>query len=185
MGDNIQNLASVYSITSEAASLVPGAMIPITISGSDPFTGFLLYAVGSDPAARVGLFDAIDGAKAAEGCGEFNLDAPESVLTHSSPGALNSPTFMYTVPENAGSISFNAIVVQKIETGGFAWGILKDALTLDAAEYSCTPGVTCCNAAETVVVTEYVMVEQCRSGRKEIKCRRKESKSVPTQAFGY
>jgi hypothetical protein len=182
MGANKQNLASVYSITSDTTSLIPGTTIPITIKGDDPFTGFLLYAVGSDPASRIGSFELIDGVKAAEGCAAFVLDAPESVMTHSAPGAFTNPIFMYTVPENATSISFNAIVVKKIEAGGFAWGILTDALVLQATDYMATPGATSCAAAATATVTEYVMVEKAKKCRKC--CRRKE-KSLPTQAFVY
>lgn len=200
MGENKKNLASIYSITTEATNLVSGAVVPIKISGNLSLTGFLLYAVGDDPAARVGSFSLIDGTKAAEGCGEFTLDTDKSVVTHSAPGVFTDPTFMFTVPEKATSISFNAIVVKKIETGGFAWGILADALTLvaDVDDDAATPGATSCeatetatttecDAAETVVVTKTVFATECQAAdtgvateyamvKKEKKCRRKGKK---------
>jgi hypothetical protein len=184
MGDNLLDLASLNSITSDAKGLIPGSTIPITISGSVPITGFLLYAVGSDPDSRVGSFELINGSKPAEGCGEFVLDAPESVLTHSAPGAFTCPTFMYTVPMNFTEISFNAIVVQRIATGGYAWGILIDSLILNATEYATTPGATSCTV-ETVTETKTVIEVETVMVRKN--CRRRGDgwslPTLPTQAL--
>jgi hypothetical protein len=131
---------------------------------------------GFRPDDRAGSIDGVS----TERCGAFFLDIPESVASHSVPGAFTNLISKDSEPENTTSISFTAIVVKKIEAGGFSCGILSDALTAKATEYDATPGANSCAVTATVTVTEYVMVENTRKSR-----RRRERKTVPTQAFVY
>jgi len=141
MGPNKQDLFDAYKFTPDTTELTPGKVIEIAVTGK-AFDGFLIYATGTDPNARIGKFSLLAGTGPCTACSAQKLDAPESVLTHTVGSKFNNPTFQYTIPAAGfdGSISLNAIVLQKHSSGGYAWGVFPNAVTIGTKGATVPPG---------------------------------------------
>jgi hypothetical protein len=89
----------------------------LTIDGANSFIGILLYAVGTDPLARIGKWSLKDGIQGNANCASQELQDPTSVITHTSGASFKNRTqFEYEIPQTGfdGEISFNAIIMQKV-----------------------------------------------------------------------
>ncbi|XP_027049152.1 uncharacterized protein LOC113676667 [Pocillopora damicornis] len=108
-----------YNINVSALLYSPGDNLTVTISGSQPFTGFILNAQGTESSIPwpVGTFTQIPNYTAYFYCSGGN---PKNTVGQNNPKPaknLNSLQFTWMAPEkSAGNISFIATIVQNYST---------------------------------------------------------------------
>ncbi|XP_058951957.2 ferric-chelate reductase 1-like [Pocillopora verrucosa] len=108
-----------YNINVSTLLYSPGDNLTVTISGSQPFTGFILNAQGTKGSIPwpVGTFTQIPNYTAYFYCSGGN---PKNTVGHNNPKPaknLNSLQFTWMAPEkSAGNISFIATIVQNYST---------------------------------------------------------------------
>jgi hypothetical protein len=134
MGANTRDLKALndYTLSISSTAAVSGRSVVLTINGTEPFIGILLYAVGSEPNERIGKWKLQDGAQGNPSCGAQTLQDPTSVITFSSGAEFPARTqFQYEIPSTgfSGEINFNAIIMRR-DGSSFSWGVYENAASM-------------------------------------------------------